>query len=339
MNRAIEWFARNHVAANLLMVGVIGAGLLAYPTIKQSVFPDFELDYVSVTVVYPGASPEDIEKSVTIRVEEEIEDVDAIEEMTSSANEGATNVLIELEGDADMGKILDEIESKVDSITTFPTEAEEPLVSEIAFSSPVLDVAVHGDVDERSLKRLGQELRDDLANLPGVSKVELVGARPYEVSIEVSEPALQAWGLRFDDVVFAVRRSSLDLPGGSVQARAVRRDPAADRQRRPTGGPTSSAFRWSRHARTARACTIGDVARVVDDGFEESAKFATLRRRPRRVRARCHRTGATSRRSTIAEPKMAYVVPAAGACPSARGRHAHRSGTTTAEYLGDRHRA
>ena len=113
MNRAIDWFARNHVAANLLMFGVIAAGLLAYPTIKQSVFPDFELDYVSVTVVYPGSSPEDIEKSVTIRVEEEIEDVDAIEEMTSSANEGATNVLIELEDASDMGKILDEISKAV----------------------------------------------------------------------------------------------------------------------------------------------------------------------------------------------------------------------------------
>ena len=100
-----------------------------------------------------------------------VQDVDAIEEMTSSANEGATNVLIELEDGADMGKILDEIESNVDSISTFPSEAEDPRVAEIAFSSPVLEVAVHGNVDERSLKRLGQQLRDDIANLPGVSKV------------------------------------------------------------------------------------------------------------------------------------------------------------------------
>jgi multidrug efflux pump subunit AcrB len=90
MNRAIAWFAENHVAANLLMAAILIGGLMTAPRIKQTIMPDFEFDYVSVTVVYPGASPEEIEKSVTVRIEEEIEDVEGIEELTSSANEGAT---------------------------------------------------------------------------------------------------------------------------------------------------------------------------------------------------------------------------------------------------------
>jgi multidrug efflux pump subunit AcrB len=309
MNTIIDWFARNHVAANLLMLGVIAAGLLAYPTIKQSVFPDFELDYVSVTMVYPGASPEDIEKSITIRVEEEIQDVDAIEELTSSANEGATNVLIELEDGADMGKILDEIESKVDAITTFPTEAEEPRVSEIAFSSPVLDVAIHGDVDERSLKRLGQELRDDIANLPGVSKVELVGARPYEVSIETSEAALQAFGLRFDDVVFAVRRSSLDLPGGSLRTDSgeilLRTDNQAYWGNEFSSIPLRVLEDGSR-------VTVGDVARVVD-GFQENVKITTFDGEPA-VFVEVSRTG-DQKALEIADVVMAYVEKAQASMP------------------------
>jgi multidrug efflux pump subunit AcrB len=304
MNTMIEWFARNHVAANLLMVGVIVAGLLAYPTIKQSVFPDFELDYVSVTVVYPGASPEDIEKSITIRVEEEIQEVDAIDELTSSANEGATNVLIELEDGADMGKILDEIESKVDSITTFPTEAEEPLVSEIAFSSPVLDVAVHGAVDERSLKRLGQQLRDDLANLPGVSKVELVGARPYEVAIEVSEAALQAFGLRFDDVVLAIRRSSLDLPGGSLRTDSGEILLRTDNQ--AYWGDEFSKIPL-RVLEDGSRVTVGDVAKVVD-GFEENIKITTFDGEPA-VFVEVSRTG-DQKALDIAAVTMAYVEQA-----------------------------
>ena len=191
MNRMIEWFARNRVAANLLMGSIIAAGFITLPTIKQTVFPDFVINYVSVTVVYPGASPVDIEKSVTVRIEEELSDVEGIEEMISSANEGATNVLIELEDSADISRALDEIETRVNSIDTFPEEIERPIVSQILFRSEVLDIAIHGDVGERNLKEFGQQIRDEIAALPGVSQVDLVGVRPYEISLDVSEAAMK----------------------------------------------------------------------------------------------------------------------------------------------------
>ena len=148
MNSVIAWFVRNHVAANLLMIGIVLAGLGSIPSIKQTIFPDFEINYVSATVVYPGASPSDVEKSVTLRLEEEIQDIDGIEEIRSTANEGATNLTIELEEDADFGRALTEIGARIDGIDTLPEEAEQPIVSELAFSYEVLSIAVHGEADD-----------------------------------------------------------------------------------------------------------------------------------------------------------------------------------------------
>ncbi len=286
MNRAIAWFAGNHVAANLLMVAILFGGALTAPTIKQTIMPDFDLDYVSVTVVYPGASPEEIEKSVTIRIEEAIEDVEGIKEITSSANEGATNLIIELENGTDLPKVLDEIESRVDGIVTFPEEIEEPIVTELQIRMGVLDIAIHGPLDERSLKVLGQRTRDEIARLPGVSQVDLAATRPYEISIEVSEEALEGYGIRFDDVVAAVRRSSVDMPGGIVRTQAgeilLRTDNQAYHGRDFEEIPLLTREDGTR-------VTIGQVANVVD-GFEENVKTTRFDGEPA-VFVRVYRVG------------------------------------------------
>lgn len=272
MNRAIAWFAQNHVAANLLMMAILVGGLLTAPRIKQTIMPDFDFDYVSVTVVYPGASPEEIEKSVTIRIEEELEDVEGIEELTSSANEGATNLIIEFESGSDIAKALDEIESRVDGISTFPEDIEEPLVQELQMRMGVMDIAIHGPLDEKSLKSLGQRVRDEIARLPGVSQVDLAATRPYEISIEVSEAALESYGLRFDDVVLAIRRSSIDLPGGAVKTDAGEILLRTDNQAY-WGGEFEAIPLLTRDDGTR--ITVGQVARVVD-GFEENVKTTTF---------------------------------------------------------------
>ena len=276
MNRMIEWFARNHVAANLLMVGILVGGLMVVGTIKQTVFPDFETFYASVTVVYPGASPEDIEKSVTRRIEEELADVDGIEEMRASANEGATNVLLEVDEDYDMGKVLDEIDTRINSIDTFPEETERPVVQEILFRMQVMEIALHGNADERSLKEYGQKVRDEIARLDGVSQVDLVGDRPYEISIDVSEAALQQYGLRFEDVALAVRRSSIDMPGGSVKT-------GAGEILLRTEGQAFWGGEFSRipllTTKDGARVTLGDVA-VVRDAFQENDKYARFNGEP-----------------------------------------------------------
>ncbi|MAG33552.1 MAG: hypothetical protein CL908_21960 [Deltaproteobacteria bacterium] len=272
MNRAIAWFAENHVAANLLMGAILIGGLLTAPEIKQTIMPDFDLDYVSVTVVYPGASPEEIEKSVTIRIEEEIEDVEGIEEIVSSANEGATNLTVELAAGAELSKALDEIESRVDGITTFPEETEEPLVTELQMRMGVMDVVIHGRLDEKSMKALGQHTRDEIARLPGVSQVDLVATRPYEISIEVSEGALQSYGLRFDDVVEAVRKTSIDMPGGRVRTEGGEILLRTDNQ--AYWGDEFAVIPLLTRDDGTRI-TIGQVANVVD-GFEENIKTTTF---------------------------------------------------------------
>jgi multidrug efflux pump subunit AcrB len=272
MNGMIAWFTRNHVAANLLMMAILLGGWMTAPTIKQTLMPDFDFNYVSVTIVYPGASPEEIEKAVTIRVEEEIQDVEGIAEIKSSANEGATNIMIELEPGTDVAKALDEIESRVDGIDTFPEEIEEPLVTELQFKMGVLDIAVHGALDERSLKTLGQRTRDEIARLPGISQVDLAATRPYEISIEVSEAALQSYGLTFDQVVAAVRRTSIDMPGGSVRTRGGEILLRTDNQ--GYWGADFEKVPLVTRADGSRV-TVGQVATVVD-GFEENVKSTTF---------------------------------------------------------------
>ncbi len=213
----VAWFARNPVASNLLMLSVVGTGFLTLPRIKREIFPEFSIDTISVAVAYPGASPEEVEESICIKVEEEVEGVDGVERVSSTASEGGGLVLVELLDDADNQKVLDDIKSRIDAIETFPDEAEEPVVRELSFRRQVLNIAVSGDLDERSLKETADMVRDRVTNLPGITQADVVSTRPYEIAVEVSEDALQRHGLRFDDVAQAIRQGSLDLPGGSVK--------------------------------------------------------------------------------------------------------------------------
>ena len=214
----IAWFAKNPVAANLLMVFIIVSGAISILSVKSETFPEFSLDMVSIEVPYLGAAPEEVEEAVCVRIEEAVLGIDGIKEITSTASEGVGLVMVELEIGADARKVVDDIKSQVDAIDTFPAETEKPIVRELISRSQVVDVAVSGAADEFALKAVAEQVRDELSAIPGISQVEITSARPYEIAIEVSEIALRRHGLTFDDVASAVRRSSLDLPGGSVRA-------------------------------------------------------------------------------------------------------------------------
>jgi len=214
---AVAWFVRNPVAANLLMVVILFTGGLTLSRLKQEVFPEFSLDMISVSVDYLGAAPEEVEEAVCVRVEEAIQGLDGIKRITSTANEGSGTVLIELQLGADAARVLDDVKTRVDAIDTFPEETEKPLIREITNRQQVIMVAVSGDVGERSIKEVAERVRDEIAALPGITQAEVSNARPYEISIEVSESELRRHGLTLGRVADAVRRSSLDLPGGSVR--------------------------------------------------------------------------------------------------------------------------
>ena len=219
MHTAIAWFTRNPVAANLLMSVLCVGGLMSIFTLNQEEFPSFEIPIVSVTVPYLGAAPEEVEQGVCVRIEEAIESVAGIDKIHSIASEGMCMVNAELEIDTDDVVALNEIKGRVDGINSFPVETETPIVSMLAIQRNVLYAALSGDADERILKEVAQQLRDDLTAIEGVSQVGIDYIRPYEISIEVSEYALRRHGITFDDVSHAVRNSSLDMPGGSIKAR------------------------------------------------------------------------------------------------------------------------
>ncbi|MHC4854236.1 MAG: efflux RND transporter permease subunit, partial [Planctomycetota bacterium] len=215
---AIAWFARNPVAANLLMLVLIVGGLGSLFTLKRETFPQADSHLITVTVPYPGAPPAEVEEGICTKIEEAVQGVAGIKKITSSASENAGAVTIEVLREYDIRSVLDDVKARVDGIDTFPEEAEEPLVAEVVMKRQSINVAICGDLHEVDLKRLGERVRDDLAAQPGITQVELTTVRPYEVSIEVSEHALRRWGLTFDQVANAVRRSSLDLPGGAIKA-------------------------------------------------------------------------------------------------------------------------
>jgi len=213
----LGWFASNHVAANLLMLLIIVAGLLAALRSKFEVFPEISMDMISITVPYRGASPADVEEGVCQRVEEAIAAVEGIKRMTSTAVEGTGMTVVEVEEYADVTQVLDDIKAAVDTITTFPVETEKPIVAEIKSRAKVISAVVYGDVSEKTLRVLADQIRNDLADMSDISLVSVAGVRPYEISIEVPEENLRRYNLSFDQVTRAVRNSSMDVPAGSVK--------------------------------------------------------------------------------------------------------------------------
>jgi multidrug efflux pump subunit AcrB len=215
-----NWFPRNSIAANILMLlFLLGGGLMVWSgRIRTEVFPEVKPNIVTVTVIYPGATPTEVEQGAITRIEEAVAGITGVDKVTATANEGSGVVIVEAMNDADLVQVYNDIKNRVDSITSFPDEVEEPIIAQLVVRKEVINVAVHGAADEASLKQLGEQVRTALTALPGISQVELTAVRPYEIAIEVSETALRRFGLTFDAVAEAVRRSSLDLPAGAIKA-------------------------------------------------------------------------------------------------------------------------
>lgn len=216
----IDWFARNTVAANLLMIILLVGGAFIAMTIKKESQPKIETNFVTVSMPFLGASPEDVEEGILIKIEEAIQDVEGIKELQSTARRGSGTVRVEVLADYDISEVMDEIKSRVDAISTFPDNTEKPVVSRTRFESRVLFLSVYGDVPEQTLKEYAKQIRNEVVALPGVSKAQLSGARDYEISIEVSENTLQSYNLTLAEVSAAIRRGSLDLPAGSIRSQA-----------------------------------------------------------------------------------------------------------------------
>ncbi|RZQ57160.1 acriflavin resistance protein [Pseudidiomarina tainanensis] len=213
----IAWWTNNSVAANLLMALIIITGIFMVGQVRKQMFPEIELNIISIQVPFPGAAPQEVEQGVLVRIEDAIEDVNGIERVTSTAREGNGSVSIEVESGYDVEVVMDEIKMLVDAIPSFPQQIEKPNIYRIRPQRQVIWISVFGDVGEATQKELAKQIRDDIKDIGGITKVEVVGARDYEISVEISEADLQRYNLTFQDIVSAIRGTSLDVAGGSIR--------------------------------------------------------------------------------------------------------------------------
>lgn len=277
MKGMIDWFARNEVAANLLMVIILALGAWSLiDRIPLEVFPEFERDAVTISMSYRGATPAEVEEALVVRIEEAIADVDGIKEIASSSREGLARIRVEVEKGENVRNTLDDIKTRVDAITTFPDEVERPVFGVVEFRREVISVVVAGDLPEQQLRTLGERVRDDLTALPEVSQAELSAVRAPEIAVEVSERTLNRYGLSFDAVVEAVRRSSVDLPAGSIRS-------GGGEILLRTKGQAYVGEDFARIVVLTRPdgtrLTLGDIA-TIRDGFEEDPLHSAFNGRP-----------------------------------------------------------
>lgn len=268
----IAWMANNPVAANLLMLVVMIGGLAAINNLTKEVFPSFPTERVTITVPYPGSSPEEVEAGIVRIIEEEVLDLVGVKEISSVSREGSGTVTVQMEAGTLMSRALVQIKTRVDGIASFPANAEEPIVDEVLYRTRTMNVSVYGDLDEYQLKDLADNLRDEVLNIPGITQVALRGARNYEISIEVSDTALRRYGLSFDNVVSAVQQRSRDLPGGKL-----RTDEGSITLR--SVGQAYTAEEFADLTLVTRSdgtvLSVGDIA-TVRDGFEEQPVLTRL---------------------------------------------------------------
>ena len=217
MKKILTAFAANTVFANIVMVMIFMGGALALSSMLRESFPQFSLDIISVQVAYPGADPEEVEEGIVLKIEEAVEAVEGIKQYTTTSSENLGSASLEVQDGYDISEVLDDVKSKIDSISTFPVDAEKPVVTEVLIKDSVMLLALSGSLSDKQLKVFAEQVRDEVRLLPGISQVELFGARDYEISIEVSEQQLLRYGITFDQVAKAIRKSSINLHGGTIR--------------------------------------------------------------------------------------------------------------------------
>jgi len=267
---------RHHVAPNLLMVVLLLGGLLMSLQIKQEVFPDFELDVITISVSYPGSSPEEVERGLVTAIEEAVRGIVGVKEVRSESSEGSGQVTLELESGVNRDSKFQEVQQAVNRIRTLPDDAEEPRVSLASRTRDVMDILLYGDVDEWTLRQMGEFVREQLLLSPDVTQVELDGIRDVEIHVDVPEENLRAYNLTLSDIATIIRNSALDRAGGSIETKAgeillrvqERRDVAREFANIPIiAGKSGTVVR------------LGDIA-TVTQGFADTDFEVTFNGKP-----------------------------------------------------------
>lgn len=272
----IAWMAGRSVTANLLMLVLLVGGLIMGDKIRKDVFPDFELDMITITLPYPGASPEEVERGAILVVEEAIADFEGIKKITATAREGSGTVSVEIVAGEDISRLAQDIKNAVDRISSFPEDMEDPTVVIPSRKRYVVSLALYGDQAEAVLREMAEIVRDRLLMDEGISHVELEGVREYEISIEVSQQNLRNLGLTLDDIARTISRASVEVPGGAIRTEggdvlvrvSERRDLGRDFGRIPVISSVDGTEVF-----------LEDIA-IIRDDFEETDRFATFNGMP-----------------------------------------------------------
>ncbi len=267
----IAWMAGHSVAANLLMLVLLLGGLIWAMKIKKELFPDFTLDMVVVTISYPGASPEEVEQGIILAVEEAVQGLDNVKEVTSTAREGVGVVTIEMLVGGELQKLAQDIQSEVDRITSFPQEAEDPEISIATHRREVISLVLYGDFDETVLRAAAEDIRDRLLQYPDITQVELSGVRDLEISIEIPQANLRAYNLTIEEVAKRVALASVELPGGGIKTQGgevlVRMKERKDYGREFARIPIITSDEGT-------PLKLEDIGTIID-GFEDTDNYAT----------------------------------------------------------------
>ncbi len=273
---AIGWMAGNSVAANLLMLLLVLGGLLIATQLKQEVFPEFDLDMVNITVVYPGASPAEVEQGIILSIEDAVQGLDGVDEVTSSARESVGSVTVELLVGADLQKLANDIDSEVNRITTFPEDAEKPEITTVSRKREVMSLALYGDQSPAVLHNLAEQLRDSLLQDKDITQVELTGVRDLEIDIEVPQSQLRRYGLTLAQIANNIANTALELPGGGIKTSAGEVLVRMTERKDTAAGFANIPLISSNDGSQVR---VGDIATVID-GFEDSDYTALYNGQP-----------------------------------------------------------
>ena len=306
----IAWFARNSVAANLLLITVVLLGVNSIANeMAVEIFPSSDPDQISVAVTLRSATPEDAELGIAVRVEEALEGLEGIERISSRSAEGSSRTTIEVDADYDPRDVLDEVKSRVDAINTFPVEAERPVIRLAQRSYGVISVVVAGPYSEEEIRTFAERVRDDLLRQPEISLATLRLVRDYQIVIEVSQDRLRDAQLTIEEVTRAVRDSSLDDSAGNLRTRGgdilIRSKGQAYRKDEFESIVVKSNADGS-------IIRVADVARVID-GFEEDAVDAKFNGLPA-AEIQVDRTGGQSALE-ISEIVHGYVASKQSSLP------------------------
>ena len=272
----IPWMVNNRVTPNLFMIVLILGGLFMSTKIKREVFPEFELNTVSVRVAYPGSSPEEVEQGIVLSVEEAIRGLDGIKEVNATASEGSASIVAELRDDADSQKVYQDIQQEVDRITTFPVDAEDPVISLDAIKRQVLRLNIFGEVSERSLREVVEKVRDRLLLTTGITQVDLTDGRDYEIEVAVPLEKLRRYNLTLAEIAKIIDDASIEIPGGKLETSAGEVLLRVNNRRN-----------WAREFARIPIITTeeGSIVRLEDiaevhESFEDATRFATFNRKP-----------------------------------------------------------